>query len=422
MLDRLPAELYRRHPLQLNRHLAARLCDTAMGKTNVPPDWANLVLPLCKKGGWANPDNCRPIVCATTEAKLIWMLILKLVAPAVYQAIPHTMWGAIPGRSPLQAIFMQHAVVDSDPISLIITSRDVKGAFSNTLHRLLRAVWKHMGLTFQGFLQVYLPTRMYAVKTDVGTTPWVQPANGVPQGDAEGPFLFLLVTLPLAFYIGRTYPDVAPYPLRTTLLAFADDMAVVTATARQPLSTTQDTTRATNILHTVTNYLEGNQLLVHNVKSATMVYNAPLPPLRPGDPPMNPVSTATYLGVQQAATASRVTLPPNLIRQLTRTLVIARIVALTTQALVYFLQAVLNAAIGFQALRQSTPNKCYRRLLPRYGKRGPSTATGPRHYPRRYARLRYHLTETTPITSSTMRTQLTPRPNCTVSCTIMSRR
>ena len=65
---------------------------------------------------------------------------------------------------------------------------------------------------------------------------------------------------------------------------------------------------------------------------------------------MNPVNTAAYLGVQQAATTNGVTPAQNLIRQLTRTLVIARIVALPTQALAYFLQAVLNAAIGFQAL------------------------------------------------------------------------
>ena len=123
---------------------------------------------------------------------------------------------------------------------------------------------------------------MDAVKIDVDTTPWVQPASGVPQGGAEGPFLFLLVTLSLAFYIRPTYPDVAPYPLRTTLLAFADDMAVVTATARQPLSTTPDPSKATKVLHVVTTYLEGNQLLVHNVKSATMVHNAPPPPLGPG--------------------------------------------------------------------------------------------------------------------------------------------
>ena len=150
-------------------------------------------------------------------------------------------------------------------------------------------------------------------------------------------------------------PDVAPYPLRTTLLAFADDMAVVTATARQRLSTTPDPTRATIVLHAVSNYLEGNQLLVHNVKSATMVHNAPPPPIRRGESPMNPVSTATYLGVRQAVTANRVTLPPHLIRQLTQTLDIARIVAPSSQALAYFLQAVLNAAIGFQALHLTQP-------------------------------------------------------------------
>ena len=419
--DRLPAELYRRLPLNLKRHLAARLWDIAIGRTDVPPDWANLVHPLYKKGDWANPDNWRPIVCATTEAKLIWMLILKMVAPAVYRPVPPTMWWAIPGRSPLEAIFMQDAVVDMDPISLIITSLDVKGAFPNTPQRLLRAVWEHMKLPFKGFLQAYLATRMYAIKTDVDTTPWVHPATGVPQGGAEGPFLFLLVTLLLAFYIRRTYPDVPPYPLRIMLLAFADNMAVVTATARRPLPTTPDPTRATKVLHVVTTYLEGNQLLVHNVKSATTVHNAPPPPLRPRDPPMNPVNKATYLGVQQAATGRGVSLPPNLIRQLTRTLVIARITALSTQALSYFLQALLNAAIGFQALRLTHPQHMLQAAATTVRRAWTIHANNPHRYLQRYARHRHRTTETTPITSSTTRTQLTPRPTCSISCTVISR-
>ena len=99
---------------------------------------------------------------------------------------------------------MQDAAADVDPIDLIITSLDVKGAFPNTPHLLLEAIWKKMGLPFKGFLTQYLATRPYAVKAAVGTTTWTHPRSGVPQGGAEGPFLFRLVTLPLTFYLRRT--------------------------------------------------------------------------------------------------------------------------------------------------------------------------------------------------------------------------
>ena len=59
------------------------------------------------------------------------MLILKRVAPVVYRALQPTRWGAISGRSPLEAIFTQDAVVDMDRISLISTSLDVRRAFPN---------------------------------------------------------------------------------------------------------------------------------------------------------------------------------------------------------------------------------------------------------------------------------------------------
>ena len=43
-----------------------------------------------------------------------------------------------------------------------------------------------------------------------------------------------------------------------------------------------------------------------------------------------------------------------------RTLVIARIAALSSQALGYFLQAVLNATIGFQALHLTHPKDMFK--------------------------------------------------------------
>ena len=179
----------------------------------------------------------------------------------------------------------------------------------------------------------------------------------------------------------RTYPDVAPYPLRTTLLTFADDMAVVTATARQPLPDGPHNVGANQVLHNVTSYPESNRLLVHNVKSATMVHNAPPQPLRPGDTRTTPTDNATYLGIQQAATPEGVTLPPNLEGQLTRTLVIARIAALSNQALVYFLQAVLSSAIGFQALHLTQPKHMLQRAVTTVRRAGAINGHRPRSLP-----------------------------------------
>ena len=69
-----------------------------------------------------------------------------------------------------------------------------------------------------------------------------------------------------------------PYTLRTALLAFVDDMAVVTANARQPLHTASATDRAERVLHDFTHYLESNMLMVQDVKSTTMTTrNAPPP-------------------------------------------------------------------------------------------------------------------------------------------------
>ena len=147
-------------------------------------------------------------------------------------------------------------------------------------------------------MHAYPGTRLYAVQTDVDTSPWTQPTSGVQQQGAQGTFLFLPVILKLAFYIQRTYPNVAPYPLQTTLLAFAGDMAVVTATGRQPLPDAPNDTRANQVRHVVTSYLENNRPLGHNVESATMSHNAPPQPHRPNDQPMTPVGTATYLGIQ----------------------------------------------------------------------------------------------------------------------------
>ena len=71
MLASLPRRAITSEPTRGLCILAQRLWDIITGQTRLPPDWANLFLPLYKKGFWANPDNWRPIVCGVTEVKTV---------------------------------------------------------------------------------------------------------------------------------------------------------------------------------------------------------------------------------------------------------------------------------------------------------------------------------------------------------------
>ena len=157
-VDGLPAEAYQRLTLPVKRPLAARLWDIVMGATPIPPEWANLFQPLYKKGDWAQPGNWRPIVCATTKVKLVWTLILGRIAPGVFAHVPASMWGAMAGRSPHEAIFLQDTALDMNPYEMIIASLNVQGAFPHAPHRLLREVWDAMGLPFLSFMTGYIQT------------------------------------------------------------------------------------------------------------------------------------------------------------------------------------------------------------------------------------------------------------------------
>ena len=118
-IDKLPAEAYQHLTLPVKRRLAARLWDIVTGTTPTPPEWANLVHPLYKKGDWAQPGNWLPIVCATTEVKLVWTLILGRIAPAVFANVPASMLGARAVRFPHEATFLQDTALDMNPYEML---------------------------------------------------------------------------------------------------------------------------------------------------------------------------------------------------------------------------------------------------------------------------------------------------------------
>ena len=273
--DGLPAEAYYNLPAHLLRILAHRLWDIVTGQTPLPPDWANVVCPLYKKGDWANKDNWRPIVCAVKEVKIVWTILLRRIRPHLDPHIPASLWGAIPGRSPREAIFLQDTIANMDPVDLIIASLGVKGAFPNTPWLPLEAVWKRLGLPFYNFASSYIRTRKYTVRTGAGLIPFLEPGSGVPQGGAESPFLYLLVTVPLALTIEQDYPAYAPYPLLSPLVGFADDTNLtVTHSAHRPHTQDPGPTvaqQANDLLEVTISYLSGNNLIVHPTESVAMI-------------------------------------------------------------------------------------------------------------------------------------------------------
>ena len=219
-------------------------------------------------------------------------------------------------------------------------------------------LWDAMGLPFLSLMTGYIQTRLYAVITAAGLTPWTGTDSGVPKGGAEGPFLYLLFTLALAFELARVYPGYAPYPLRSPLINFADDNLLTTATrhldpenAGLPTTTEQ----ASAILELTTTYLDAHQLLVHPRKSVGLAdARTPTPHIQNGEL-LHLEDTTVHLGVTQPTRHHHITLPSKLEARLARLPQIARGDLLSTQGLAYFMEAVLNAAIRYQALQLPRP-------------------------------------------------------------------
>ena len=104
--------------------------------------------PPYKKGDHLRPRNWKPICCAITDAKLVWMVVFQRIQRRLYAAavIPDNMWGSVPGRSTQVASFLYHMHLDDEDLQAFMASVDVKGAFPNTPHRLIEEVWPQFGL------------------------------------------------------------------------------------------------------------------------------------------------------------------------------------------------------------------------------------------------------------------------------------
>ena len=172
-----------------------------------------------------------------------------------------------------------------------------------------------MGLPLYNFASDYIRTRKYTVRTEAGLSPFLEPGSGVPQGGAEGPFLYLLVTLPLALTIEQDYLAYAPYPLLSPLVGFANDTKLTVAhdphDPHTPDAGPTVTQQANDLLDVTISYLFRKNLIVHPTMSVAMIKgSATAPTLGPQGPPMQVVEANTHLGVIPTAYPEDTTLPP----------------------------------------------------------------------------------------------------------------
>ena len=351
-VDSLPAEAYQSLTLSVKQGLAARLWDSVMGATSFPPEWANLVHPLNKKGDWAQPGNRRPKVCATTEVKLVWTLILgrQHVGSHGRQVSPrsHLPPGHRAGYEPLR-----------DDCRLPRCPRCIPPRPTPA---------PHGGMGFHGPPIPILHDQVHhdpALRRFHGRMPHSLDRHRQrgPPGWRRGPLPVPPRHPTASFRASKVYPGYTPFPLRSPLINFADNNLLTTATRqRDPENAGLPTTteQASAILQLTTTYLDAHQLLLHPRKSVGLAdTGTPTPHIRKGEP-LHLEDTRVHLAVTQATPHHHITLPRKLEGRLARLPQLARGDLLSTQGLAYFMEAVLNAAIGYQALHLPHPQDALR--------------------------------------------------------------
>ena len=315
-------------------------------RTGKPPaEWGGKVRPLYKKWDHLRPGNWRPVCCAVTAARLVWMVVFGRIQRRLYAAgvTPDNLWGSVPGRSTQEESFSYDIYLDDEDVEAFMASVDVKGAFPNTLHRLIEEVWRQFGRPYADFVGKYLHTRRYTVATGKGCAEWVTPGSGVPQGGVEGPFLYMLAMLSLMSWIAREYPQLARAPHTSPAQACVDD-AMPMARDEKAQQVVQDLMQR---------YRRDNHLVWSGEKAAVLRTGGEggmALDVRDGVAWLDRAEEAVVLGHVRGMGAEGVRLPEELLWGFRAMMVVLRNHPPSVQTTLYYLRAVLNAAREYQGM------------------------------------------------------------------------
>ena len=275
----------------------------------------------------------------------MWRVIFGRIQRQLYAArvILDNMVGSVRARSTQEASFLYDMYLDDENLEAFMASVDVKGVFPNTQHRLVEEVWRQLGLPYGDFVGKYLRTRRYTVATGKGCTEWVTQDGGVRQGGEEGPFLYMPAMFPLMSWIAREYPQLARAPHMSPTQAYVDDAV--------PMARDEKAQQVVQGL--MQRYQRDNHLVWSADKSAVLRRGGEGGmALDVGDGVAWPerAEEAVVLGYVQAMEAEGVKLPEKLPRGFMPMLMVLLNHPPSVQTTLYYLRAVLNAAIGYQGM------------------------------------------------------------------------
>lgn len=248
------------------------LFNKCLEKGSFPRRWKNGKLVLIAKPGKPldNPNAYRPICLLDGCGKLLEKLIVSRLRNSLVgeQDIASCQYGFRKGRSTLDALMQLKAYVHSATTGhahhhrlVGILTLDVRNAFNSAPRDHILAAFEDRNIPngISRLCEAYLSHRRITVEGTAGGSGFSREVNcGVPQGSVLGPDLWNLF-----------YDDLlrTPMPHGVALIAFADDVAVI-STALVPVLLEESLEEAFNLIN---GWMEGHGLQLAAEKTEALV-------------------------------------------------------------------------------------------------------------------------------------------------------
>ncbi|XP_023211847.1 uncharacterized protein LOC111614713 [Centruroides sculpturatus] len=229
----------------------------------VPKSWkVSTTVLIHKKGETSNPNNWRPICLSNTLGKLYTACLADrlLVWCNTNDRLSPSQKGFLNYQGCLEHNFVLQSVIQDARRSrrnCHIAWMDIANAFGNIPHNTLWESLKWHGLHPEaiGVLQQLYEGSTTKVRTNSGLTNSISMQSGVKQGCPISPLLFILAVEPALRNIQDLNNGYSLNGFPISVLAYADDIALISNTAeglQAQLNTIQDWTNWANIKFNIT--------------------------------------------------------------------------------------------------------------------------------------------------------------------------